>query len=431
MFLQLFLKECKYLLHSLTFYLYLACVIFMYVSQVLPEMKIIEEPKVGQEDYGMKYSKDQNDIRKAAVETLIREYTANSYTAYPFGFYKRVILNEMKQNQVQDILQKLTGLRIEEINEKIEAYISQFNQNEEGYSIDEEGNVISPVTEEDALELDLQVVDTISYEYFLELMEDLNNIIGGGSNYTGVFLSNLAMEPRTYEDARNEYHEIIEKDKMTGAYARVFCDYIGIFLAILPVFVAVTMGLRDKKSKCKELVYVSNTSSKVIVLSRYLAMVVMMFLPILIFALEITFEFIMFGRDRGIAIDSFAFVKYSATWLLPNILVATSVGIFCTEIFESAVAIAVQGLWWIISLFHGMQYINGGYSNLLLIRHNELGNYDVYQKYLNTLIVNRVGYTALALALVGVTVIIYEEKRKGKFHAVRTILSNRKSKCKA
>jgi len=160
-------------------------------------------------------------------------------------------------------------------------------------------------------------------------------------------------------------------------------------------------------------------------------MVVMMFLPILIFALEITFEFIMFGRDRGIAIDSFAFVKYSTTWLLPNILVATSVGIFCTEIFESAVAIAVQGLWWIISLFHGMQYINGGYSNLLLIRHNELGNYDVYQKYLNTLIVNRVGYTALALALVGVTVIIYEEKRKGKFHAVRTILSNRKSKCKA
>ena len=40
----------------------------------------------------------------------------------------------------------------------------------------------------------------------------------------------------TYEQALLEYDNILYKDKVSGAYARLFCDYIGIILGLLPVF---------------------------------------------------------------------------------------------------------------------------------------------------------------------------------------------------
>lgn len=50
------------------------------------------------------------------------------------------------------------------------------------------------------------------------------------------------------EEALEEYKAMCKNDKITGAYMRLFCDYAGIMLALLPMFLGVTRCLRDKRA---------------------------------------------------------------------------------------------------------------------------------------------------------------------------------------
>lgn len=65
---------------------------------------------------------------------------------------------------------------------------------------------------------------------------------------------------------------------MTGAYARLFCDYVG----ILPAFFGVARVIRDKRSKSSQVMYTKPASSAVMIVARYLAMVIVLFIPVLI-----------------------------------------------------------------------------------------------------------------------------------------------------
>ena len=62
-------------------------------------------------------------------------------------------------------------------------------------------------------------------------------------------------------ELKEEYDNLVEKDGYTGGYLRLFCDYMGIIVAILPVFVVATRSLRDKRAKMKDLVYTRKVSS--------------------------------------------------------------------------------------------------------------------------------------------------------------------------
>ena len=71
-------------------------------------------------------------------------------------------------------------------------------------------------------------------------MGKVSRILGPGSSYTKDRIKDNGMVEKTYEDALAEYEDLMEKDGFTGGYARMFCDYMGIILGILPVFVTAT-----------------------------------------------------------------------------------------------------------------------------------------------------------------------------------------------
>lgn len=378
MFGELFLKECKQVLKCTTYYVLILCIVLFYATQ-FSDLQMIKKPQPGQKDYGMATSKDENVIMDKTLETMLREYKNNSYVTYPIGFYKEVTLNKAKQAKMAKIIDEITGL------------------------------------------------PDITYDRFKELMKQADKLLGGGSNYSESFLLSNAWVPMTYEEALQEYNDIMHKDHLSGAYARLFSDYLGIILTILPVFLAVTRGLRDKRARASQVIYARKASSKHIILSRYLSMILMVLLPVLIIGGMLTVQCIYNGSREGIAIDYLAFIKYSLGWLLPAIMISTSVGVFLTELTETAVAIIVMGLWWFISLLLGIATIEGGYGWNLIPRHNTLGSYQVYHDNFGILAANRITYAAIAILLVIAASIIYELKRKGKLIIRGKISSNRKS----
>ena len=146
----------------------------------------------------------------------------------------------------------------------------------------------------------------LSYDRFTELMDQADAILGGGSSYGETYRSSNAQVPKTYEDAITEYRELTEKDRLTGGYARLFSDYMGIFLGLLPVFLTVTRELRDRRSGMQELICSRKCSSLVIIASRYVSMVVMLILPVLLISLPLFSRCMKYASGAGISADAFS-----------------------------------------------------------------------------------------------------------------------------
>lgn len=100
--------------------------------------------------------------------------------------------------------------------------------------------------------------------------------------------------------------------------------------------------------------------------------------------------------------------------------------------------IAIQGLWWFIDLNAGVSRMGGVHTLFELTpRHNVLGNTQIFLDEFNTLVANRLVMSGAALLFVIATVIIYEQKRRGRFSGYGKIkihitsLANRKGKSAA
>lgn len=446
--MSLFQKECAQIIKSVTYPLYVVVLVAFLMSQI-GELKMMEEPKPGQADYGWTKSKDQQLIMTDAVNTMALEWVQNYYTAYPFGFYKRVSISESDQKAVGEILEKVTGLTQEEVREKVADYLDDVSLPDEyGLSAGEEPNLGEdgalsaggsdgeiqdfhdlpaqetppdeelPPAEISGSGLGLTPSPSLTYEQFGELMDEADKHIGGGSNYSKSFRENLIV-PATYEDALAEYQELIEKDQVTRAYARLFCDYAGIMLGILPVFVAVARGLKDRRHEMQDLIYSRSISTVRLILVRTFAMLFLLLLPVLLYAGFMTVKFAGPGRDLS------AFLVYSLGWLAPTVLVSMAVGMFLTELTDTPIAIAAQGVWWMYSMFSGLSMMGGGYGMNLMPRHNDTGGADIFREYFGTLAFNRIFYALLAVALIAGTAFIYDRKRRGRYHGLRKMRKNR------
>jgi hypothetical protein len=368
---------------------------------------MIRKPVQGQESYGMTYSKDERVIINSTLKTMIREYNANRYATYPIGFYKEVTLNINKQSKMLNIMVEITGLDEKELEAALAAYRT-----------DPEATIE---------QLNLVAAEDMTYEKFKDLMKQADKLLGGGSSYSESYIMSNAYVPMTYEDALQDYNEVIQKDHLSGAYARLFCDYMGIVLTILPAFLAVTRGLRDKRARANQIIYTRRVTSLSVIMSRYLSMVVMIMLPVLIAAGYMTAQCLYNGASEGVTVDALAFVKYSFGWLLPAVMISVSVGVVITELTETAIAIVVMGIWWLISVFMGVINIRGGYGWNLIPRHNAFGNYQVFHDNFSILAANRLSYAALAILLAAAAVFIYDLKRRGKFIINGKKSSNSKS----
>lgn len=415
MFFKLFMKECSQTAKSLTYWLLVIIMVLFFASQ-MGQMDMEKAPEKGLEDYGVKPSKDKNIIMSATLGMLAGEYAEGRYTTYPIGFVKSVTLGKEEEAKVGEILKEATGLDKEEI-EEIEEKIDEFYENS--------GGIITsrPV---------LEPLESLSYGRFEEIMQEVDDMLGGGSSYALDSLGDNGSEPKTYEDAVKEYEELVQKDGYTGGYARLFSDYMVIILGILPVFLAVTRELRDRRANMQELIYVRRSSSMTIIASRYLSMVVMILIPVFALSIQPLASCVTYAKTAGISVDYLAFAKYIAGWLLPTVMVVTALGMLLTELTDTALAVLVQGAWWFVSIFMGAKTMDGGrYGWNLIPRHNTILNYSGYQEGFSQLLTNRILYASLAVIAVSVTAWIYSQKRKGRMNIRGKISANRKSQSNA
>jgi len=403
--MMLFFKECKKVLFSLTFLIYFIAVIAMYFTQFHNDCKNpISAPSPGQESYGMVAKEIPEILMPAAAENLVSDYLSDSYVAYPIGFYKNVHLNEKKKQKMAEIITEISGISKEELD-------NFTNYEDGGFYIDENGGMVQ-------LESNLPEINipqTLTYERFRELMRKADDIIGGGSDYSDEnIVDKFSLVPKTYEDALAEYNKFLNEDKITGAYARLFCDYMGIVLAILPVFVAVSLAALDKKSSMEQLAYSRKISSAKLIFTRYFALVALLLIPIAITASIANFK--VCGMYHNNSADIFAIFKYSAAWLIPNIMTAAAVGMLVTELTSSLLAIFAQGIWWFTSIFSADGLTGCIRKFTLIARHNSLYGLDTFMNSFNNFVFNRIFYTIISIIAIALTAFIYEKKRRGTFN---------------
>ncbi|SHO53263.1 ABC transporter permease [Anaerocolumna xylanovorans] len=402
MWLTLFRKECKMWCKSIMFFGYLAVILFFYLTQMGSE-DVPAKPEPGKESYGYHYSTDEKVIMETAMDNLLYEYCYGVYVTYPMGFYKGVRLNKEKTEKIEVIIEKLTGKTDEEFKKIINDY-------KRGVKYESSGGA-SYQTE--AAPLDLKLSKDITYDEFLGYMEQAAKLIGNGSKYGDTYLKSNARVPLTYEEALHEYNQMKEKDRFSGAYARLYCDYFGILLGIIPVFFVTSRVLKDKHSHAKGVLYGKSASSAVIITARMAAICTILFLPILLLSLLPLSQAVYAAGKAGITADYLAFLKYCTGWLLPSIMAVTALGYFLGELTEGVFPILIQVIWWFASLLANVSQMIGGFGYNLIPRFNSLGEYSVFYKSRDSLVWNRIVYTVAALVLTAALVYLYECKRKG------------------
>lgn len=419
---MLFLKECKKTICSLTFVLYAAVIFVMYVSQFTAELDTpIRRPSPNDSSYGSVVKEVPEVLMPAAVESLISEYLAGSYTAYPFMFYKEVKLKESDSVKIAGIIEELTDINRSELN-----HFTEYEAGGYYGETDENGNMIMGYRE--AVLPEYHLSEDVSYAHFKELMTRADEIIGKGSKYGEKYLvSNFSRVPMTYEDALAEYEELMDEHNIAKAYMRLYCDYLGIDLAIMPVFVCVGLWQMDKRSRMEQLIYSRKISSAKLIIARYLALICCMAVPV-----ALTLFHAMIGLHNLYPEKKIYFgeaVGLSVMWLLPSITIVVSVGAFLSELLSPLLAIFVQGVWWYTAL--GRNELTGSITKYtLVIRHNNLGKTELFQKQFPDFIRNRTGYFSLSLILVGLAIFVYEKARKGNYDGKRNLWKNNRRKSK-
>lgn len=404
---MLYFKECKKVLFSLTFIIYFIAVLAMYYTQFDSDSESVSKPVPGRSDYGTIVKEVPEILMPAAAERLVGEYLSGSFTAYPYGFIKYVKLKEKDKVRMAEIIYEVSGIT----QEQIDAYEGY---DPGGYYMDEDGNMmyLAPNIPE------VKIPDNLTYEHFRELMKEADEIIGGGSMYGDSYIvRNFSRVPKTYEDALAEYDQFMNDDRITTAYARLYCDYLGIAVSALPVFCAVALANLDKKSRMSQLVYARKISSVRLIFTRFFSLITVMLIPVVITAA------MAYMKVKGIypsnELDNLAIFKYALFWLVPNIMTAAAVGMLITEGISGLLAIFVQGAWWFASLFSGTSGLTGNIKKFTLVmRHNSLMGHDVFTAQWNNIIYNRIFFTVFSLLAVALTAFIYDKKRRGIYHGL-------------
>lgn len=411
---MLFLKECKKTVFSLTFLIYCILLFLFFFIQYFQENKSEAKPVMGEDFYGYKIADDEEIAMNGALNGLLTEYAGNQYICYPVGFYKVIRLSEKDRNTIEEYIQELSGKSLSEIEKIIE-------DGEKYYDIrDIYGTEPIYAVENQC------VAKEITYKRFTEIMDSIDKILGGGSDYAPDSLkAKFSRVPMTYEDAVEEYNSFVYDDKVTGGLVRVFCDYTGITLAFIPVFVAAALTAADRRSKMREIVWSRKISSVRIVFTRYAALVVTMYIPVLVTQIIVLLQAMILYREETLDIP--VMFTLPAFWLIPAIMISTAVGMLLTEIFSVGVAIAVQGIWAFVTLITtGGATLSGCIGKFdLMCRHNTMTERDVFLAESGDFIFNRIFYMVLALVVTAAACCVYNLKRGGRFSEIRLPVKNR------
>ena len=437
----MFLKEMKKTVCSVVYLLFLALMIYNWyenfygvtekeirkayesdssVYSTVTGGAILAEPDPETGSYGTKSEENPEKIMCGGTDKLIIEYLNNSYATYPVSYYKEVILDEEEQEKILEIIQEITGLNEEQISNLPDDYFPRVNGNiihmESG--AETEMDIAADIGEADvaaeAKDYTKHFISQVTYDRFKELMAEASDIIGPGSNYTRdnllLYYGQVEMD---YEEAVDEYHTTIYDDKVTIAFARLFCDYLSRTLGLYPVFLAVAMWMRDRRCRMQELINVKAIGTAKLIIVRYLALLAAVLIPVFLLSLESLVPLVEFSVETGIEIDLFAFAKYILWWLLPTSMIVLALGMFLTILTRTPVAVIVQLVWWFMdSSFTELSGDTGLFT--LMIRHNLLNGSELIRQDLGIIGMNRGIMAGVAVLLVLLSIVIYEMKRGGK-----------------
>jgi len=403
----MFFKECKRTIFSITFILFAAVMLLDYYTQYNSAFsKTIPEPKAGQEEYllyGTISDDDTDAVMQAAVQNLIVEYQQGTYTSYPFGYYKEVRLNDNKKAEMATILNTLTGYDADELLHTTFTITH--------YGIDEDGNEVE-VLPENGVELPV-VSEQVTYDEFLLLMQQADDLIGGGSSYSESSIEGLSERPVNYEEALEVYQTFLEEG-ITPGLARLLCDCLGIFASLFPAFIAVAVWYRDKTAKMRDILWVKRSSSMKTVFTRYGAIVGLCTLVIMLIALVTA---ILITRlYAGESVKTAAFFKYTIIWVVPSIMASTAIGAFFTEATDTPIGILAMLVYWYLDINSGNLMITSLKTfTTLTPRHNSEFMAVEFETMYQNFLTNRAFFAAASLVLVLLTAMIFERKRRGRW----------------
>lgn len=427
---MLFLKEMKKIILSIPYLLFVIAITIGLYSQDVFHFgdDRMQEPQPG-ESYGFKQAEIPEQIMPAALADFWGEFCANRFTTYPIGFVKSVKLGEKERAKAAEILSEITGKDAKELlrqsaegspnsenNLSMEIGAGQMQPDGEGgFVISPEGARSSDNLPEDAPKIRADM----DYSRYKVLMQQLDDLLGGGSKYAAESLIGYGQVPLTYEEAKQRYETAVGADQITGGYARLFCDYAGVIaFSVLPVFLAVILSMKDRHARMESLIYTKAVSAARLIFVRYFALIFAAMLPALF--LSYLSNIPVWSAYSGMQLDYLAPLKYDLGWLLPSVMISTAIGMVLTELTGAPVAIGVQGLWWMFDVNLGIQTVDAGYRLTRLSPRHNVGpsNYFRTQDYLDhfsNLVQNRLLIAGLSLLLVALTVFLYEAKRKGRF----------------
>ena len=123
MFGTLFVKECRQILKSMVYYLYVI-IFVMFLSSQMGEVITdrFERPEPGQESYGSVNSHEESAVMEKKLAGLMQETEHNSYSTYPMGFYRGVTLNDGELNEIVSIIEECTGKSMAELEQEEQEY---------------------------------------------------------------------------------------------------------------------------------------------------------------------------------------------------------------------------------------------------------------------------------------------------------------------
>lgn len=448
----LFGTECKKIAKSILYWVLvlalLAVCLFQYEPTVKSELQRTKNPasvfyiapnsSYADERSGVPDEAMERAMMIGATNRLMDNYRNNRYEYYPFGYVKEKTMSAQEQAAILQYLMELTGLSAQAVNGEIgpaDADIDDIQIFGPGAFVLESGQggtyengqfVIAPgdwtyisnngsfseQSEKSSSSLEIQV----PFERFKEIMEEVNRLIGRNSYFSWTMLT-LYYFGNDLEDApitQRQHQEFYEDDKVTGAFARYYCDSISVVVLFLPAFVIVDLMLRDKRRKMQGLTYPRSISSAKMICTRYAAAVCMTMLPILILPLKSLFVLMQYCGSIGVQADVLAFGKYILAWILPTVLLIIAISLLATALLENYTAILLTGLIWLIGRPSVDKLAGGNYGLFdLIIRHNTLKGYGQMMENIQMLALNRITISVAALALVGLSVLVYNVKRKG------------------
>lgn len=403
----MFLKECKKVLTSVTFLIFTGVMLLAFVTQYGGALsQKLEEPQPGlaeYSEYGHVDNEDEAAVMQQTLEKLIQSYQANEYTTYPLGFYRLVRLNDSKRQEMAELLCEFTGIPAGDIQETVFSIPY--------YALSSDGNVVQKMpeggTDIPALE------DRMTYAQFEERMAKADELIGGGSDFGGASIRQHSQVPMNYEQALEAYNAFAAEG-FTPGYARLFCDYMGIFASLFPAFAAIYQTLKDKSAGMRDIIYTRKASSLRLAFTRYFALTSLCSLVVLALAAFSTLCHL--SAFSGMATQPLAFFKYTVIWIIPSIMASAAIGTFTAELTDTPVGILLMAAYWFVDLSMGGNLLAGSGSAAALIpRHNSELYTGLFAEHTAAFLSNRIFFALASLILICITALILELKRRGRW----------------